>query len=223
MASEVEARHMKQRAVMRGWLEGKGYYVAADALELVKGLELGTRKDGETPKFHHQLSVARLISTLTPHMMFPEETVAAAFLHDILEDHGGEWTVEKLKERFSPRIAEAVWALSKKSKGMTKTYEAYFEGMTACPIASLVKLADRAHNVQTMVGVFTVEKQGAYLDEVEQWFYPMIRQARRNFPRQYPAYENLKILLRCQMTLIKEVHSAMQGVSVPGSKPTPCP
>lgn len=219
MTSEVEARHMKQRAVMRGWLEGKGFYLAADALELVKGLELGTRKDQQTPKFHHQLSVARLISTLTPHMMFPEETVTAAFLHDILEDHGDEWTVERLKERFGPRIAEAVWALSKKSKGFTKTYEAYFAGMTACPIASLVKLADRAHNVQTMVGVFTVEKQRMYLEEVEQWFYPMIRQARRNFPRQYPAYENLKILLRCQMTLIKEVHQAM----CEGSTSTPRP
>lgn len=206
--SEVEDRHRKQLSTMRGWLEGRSYFKAADALELVRQLEQGTRKDGETPRFHHQLSIARLISTLAPHLLSPEETITAAFLHDILEDHGDLWNQEHLAQRFGKPVADAVWCLSKKTAGMTKTYDRYFADMTACPIASVVKLADRAHNLQTMPGVFTIEKQRAYLDEVGQWFYPMIRQARRNFPRQYPAYENLKILLRCQVTLIHHIHEA---------------
>jgi hypothetical protein len=69
-----------------------------------------------------------------------------------------------------------------------------------------------------MVGVFTCEKQISYLTEVETWFWPMIRQARRNFPRQYPAYENLKILLRCQTALIREIHQA-QGGSEAATRP----
>lgn len=207
--SEVRARHQKQLVAMRGWLDGRGYYVAADALELVKSLELGTRKDGETPKLHHQLSVGRLIATLVPHLLHAEETVTAAFLHDILEDHGDVWDRDKLARRFGSVIADAVWALSKKSNGMVKDYSRYFADMTANPIASIVKLADRAHNLQTMPGVFNLEKQATYLEEVERWFYPMIRQARRNFPSQYPAYENLKILLRCQCRLIQHIHDAV--------------
>jgi (p)ppGpp synthase/HD superfamily hydrolase len=206
--NEIETRHRKQLSTMRGWLEGRGYYEAAGALELVHGLEQGLRKDQATPKFHHQLSVARLISTLAPHLMHPEETLTACFLHDLLEDHGDVWDRNKVQDRFGKTIAEAVWALSKKTNGMSKNYDYYFAGMTNCPIASIVKLADRAHNLQTMPGVFTVEKQKAYLAEVDQWFYPMIRQARRNFPRQYPAYENLKILLRCQTRLIQLVLEA---------------
>lgn len=205
---DIQTRHVKQLAVMRGWLEGRGYYGAAEALEVVRNLEHGTRKDGTTPKFHHQLSVTRLITTLTPHLMFPEETITAAFLHDLLEDHGTIWTEDGVSAKFGKVVAEAVWCLSKKSNGLVKDYERYFADMTGNPIASVVKLADRAHNLQTMVGVFTTEKQVKYLEEVDRWFYPMIRQARRTFPRQYPAYENLKILLRCQCDLIHKIHEA---------------
>lgn len=203
----VTQRHIKQLAVMRGWLDGKGYFKAADALEFVRRMEQGTRKDGETPKFHHQLSIARLVATLAPHLAHPEETLAAAFLHDVLEDHDNV-TRADLETRFGPMVADAVWRLSKKCAGMTKTYETYFAAMAECPIASIVKLCDRAHNVSTMVGVFTVDKQKAYLAEVDQWFFPLVRQGRRNFPRQYGAYENVKILLRSQVKLIRLIHEA---------------
>ena len=208
----VEARHIKQLAMMRGWLEGAKFYAALEALELVQGLEKGTRKDGKTPKFHHQLSVARLLTTLSKEFMHTEDTITVAFFHDVLEDHSGLWSVEKLADRFGHRVAHAVWAISKKTDTVVKDYSVYFAEMTADPIASLVKLADRAHNLQTMQGVFTYEKQAAYVAEVERWFYPMIKQARRNFPRQYPAYENLKIILRIQCNLIQHIHEVTERV-----------
>jgi len=111
---DIAIRYQKQLAVMRGWLEGRGYYKAYDALELTRSLEQGTRKDGKTPKFNHQLSVARLISTLAPHLIFPEETLAAAFLHDTLEDHSDVVSHEMLETRFGKQIADSVWKLSKK-------------------------------------------------------------------------------------------------------------
>ena len=52
MTSEIQERHKKQLAVMRGFLEGRQFYIAAEALELVRGTENGTRKDGVTPKLH---------------------------------------------------------------------------------------------------------------------------------------------------------------------------
>lgn len=211
---EIVQRHMKQRAVMRGWLDGRGYYLAADALELVRTLEEGTRKDGITPKFHHQLSVARYVTTLTPHLLFPEETIAAAFLHDLLEDHP-EWSKEAVAERFGQRVANAVWLLTKKHGGLVKSYESYFAAIANDPIASIVKIIDRAHNLQTMQGVFTVEKQTKYLEEVDTYFFPLIRASRRRFNRQYLAYENVKILLRSQRTLLQHIHAAAAATSTP--------
>jgi (p)ppGpp synthase/HD superfamily hydrolase len=208
MKVEVELRHQKQLGVLRGWLDGRGCYTAPDALEFTRDLEQGVRKDGRTPKFHHQLSIARLVSTLYPHLEHPKWTVAAAFLHDVLEDHSREVTREALTARFGPEISDAVWRLSKKYGGTTKTRESYYGGIAKCPMASVVKLADRAHNLQTMEGVFSQEKQRKYLEEVDQYYWPMIRTSRRAFPRQYPAYENLKILLRCQVRLIRHIHDA---------------
>lgn len=213
MSTEIQDRHRKQLAVMRGFLEGKGYYVALEALELVRNLELGFRKDQRTPKFHHQLSIVRLLTTLLPHLMYPEETLAVAFLHDLIEDHP-EWTRERVAAKFGTFIADAVWTLTKKTGGLTKTPEAYYAAIADCPVASPIKLADRAYNVQTMKGVFTPDKQRAYTGEVAQWYFPMIKTARRKFPRQFGAYENLRILLRCQCSLIE---MALEAQAPPGN------
>lgn len=203
MTDSITDQHRRHLSSMRAWLEGKGFYQAAEALELVRHLEKGLRKDNVTPKFDHQLSVARLLMTLLPHFLHPEETMTAAFLHDLLEDHGEQYTLKTIEQRFGSPVAGAVWRLSKKSAGMTKSYESYFCEMAADPIASLVKLADRAHNIDTMPGAFTVEKQRSYVDEVETWFLPLCKTARRNYPRQFGAYENLKILLRSQCGLLR--------------------
>lgn len=206
----IAERHRKQLAVMRGYLEGRRYWKAMEALQIVRDQSDGVRKDGVTPLFHHQLSVTRLLTTLEPGFMYPEETITAGFLHDLLEDHGDVWSREMLQDQFGKRIADAVWTLSKKSNGMVKTSEAYYGALGKCPIASLVKLADRNHNIQTMEGVFSREKQLAYIGEVETYFYPMIKEARHAFPSQYGSYENLKITLRCQCRLIRyfQTHGA---------------
>jgi (p)ppGpp synthase/HD superfamily hydrolase len=199
----IQEEHIKHLAVMRGWLDGRGYHVAADALEFVRRMESGTRKDGQTPKFDHQLSLTRYILTLVPHLQFPEETITAAFLHDALEDHG-DVTQVMLASRFGVQVANAVWTLTKKTPaGLIKSYDLYFDEIAQCPIASVVKPVDRAHNVQTMPGVFTPEKQRSYLEEVDTHFFPLLKKARRNFPRQFGAYENVKFLLRCQTELLR--------------------
>ena len=199
----MEQRHKKHLAVMRGWLHGKGYFKAAEALEIVCKLEVGYRKDGKTPKPHHQLAVARLVATLSDHLLFPEESLTVAFLHDVLEDHHDSYSRKDLERLFGQRVADAVWAMSKKSGNVTKPYDVYFSEMAEDEIASVVKMADRIHNIQTMYGVFSKEKQSAYICEVGDWFLPMVKKARRNFPRQLMAYENLKITMRCQCSLVR--------------------
>lgn len=195
----------KHLVAMRSWLNGTGYFQAAEALEFVKQLEVGFRKDGATPKFAHQLSITHYLATLTPYFSDPEVVMTAGFLHDVMEDHA-EWDFDALSKKFSDNIAVIVWTLSKKTPGITKTPEQYFSAIAECPVASIVKPADRMHNLQSMSGVFTPEKQLAYVAEVEQYFFPMIRAARRNFPRQFMAYENVKMMLQNQIELIKLIN-----------------
>jgi (p)ppGpp synthase/HD superfamily hydrolase len=206
MPTSNAERHRKHLAVMRGWLNGRNYFMAAEALEFAVHLHEGLRKDGVTPKFYHQLSIARFLLTLEPHFLHPEETLATAFLHDTPEDNDEIVTFGDLKDKFGDRVARSTRLVTKKYRGSKIPYDRYFEDMAQDPVASLVKGVDRAHNVQTMLGVFKIEKQQSYLKEVEEWFFPMLKTARRLFPQQAPAYENIKTLLRCQVRLYESLH-----------------
>ena len=71
-----------------------------------------TRKDGKTPYAAHPNRVA-----LTVALVFGESdetTIAAALLHDVIED--GETDYDEIAEEFGPAVAGAVAALSKDAR-----------------------------------------------------------------------------------------------------------
>jgi hypothetical protein len=51
--------------------------------------------------------------------------------------------------------------------------------------------------------VFSIEKEGLYVQDVYDWFYPMIKTARRSFPQQEPVYELLRSILALEVNLIE--------------------
>ena len=76
----------KLKLSLRYWLHGKEYFTALKAMDLANFYHDGMRKDGKTPEFHHQVSIAAYIRTL-PNLLKPEATITAAFLHDLVEDY----------------------------------------------------------------------------------------------------------------------------------------
>ncbi len=199
------------RLVMRKWLIGKGYYAAVEAMSFAARLHTGMRKDGVTPEFDHQVQIARYVATLEPSLMHPESTLAVTFLHDAREDK--DIADEEIRPRFGAQIADAVARVTKVFRGVRRSDDEVFAGIAVCPIASVVKGADRINNLQSMVGVFTMAKQREYLAESDRHFFPMIRTARDHFPRQEHAYENIKHVLRSQMALIRAIHDAQGGLT----------
>jgi GTP pyrophosphokinase len=80
------------------------------------------------------------------------DLLAAAVLHDVVEDT--ECTLPELAAGFGPRVAELVgWVtipVAGPGQDKAAVKEAYLRGLAAAPRdAVLVKLADRASNVQT--------------------------------------------------------------------------
>ena len=73
--------------------------------------------------------------------------------------------------------------------------ESRFRAMSESPVASVGKAIDRVHNVVSMVGVFTPEKVARYIAESEDLVLPMMKAARRRFPRQIPVYEISKLMI----------------------------
>lgn len=199
-------KNQKSQITLRYWLLGLAqadpqYYKCIEAMEWAHTFHQGFRKDGVTPEFNHQLTIAHYIRTIKDSLMYPAETLTTAFLHDVVEDY--DVSINEIQSRFGELVGNATWKLTKVYRGVKKPREVYFGEMTTCPIASIGKGADRMHNLQSMVGVFTEPKQKEYVSEVQDDISPMLKTARRNFPRQELAYENIKLVLNSQIQLIK--------------------
>ena len=198
--------YAKQRIALRYWLSGAGYWLALDAFEFAADHHRGTRKDGTTPEFAHQIAIASYLRTLQGSLLYPEETLAVAMLHDVREDYDIEAAV--IEDRFGLIVASGVDAMTKEFKGIKRDPHAVFAAIAADPVASVVKPADRIHNQSSLLGVFSPEKARSYVAETREFFFPLVRTARRRFPRQEPAYENEKLMLEAQCALLEALYPA---------------
>lgn len=199
--------HAKKILVLRQLLIGHRYFNALRALTFAQSKHTGTRKDKVTPEFDHQISMALFALTL-PDIQFREELIATIMLHDVQEDY--DVTSEEIRdifidpvEEFAIRVSDAVWCMTKTYRGSKRDETEVFHAMALNIIASIAKGCDRIHNLSTMVGVFTVVKQRQYIGEARDLILPMIKKAKRNFPEQTSAYENLKWMMRSQLDLIE--------------------
>ncbi len=194
----------KTRLTLYQQLQGAGYFDALAAYHYAERLHTGTRKDGVTPSFQHQVDIG-LFAMLLPDLRYREETLATIALHDTREDKGiadSEIRAIFHNEKTSTLVGDAVDAMTKKFRGVVRPVDEVFAAIADDPIASIAKGCDRQHNILSMVGVFTVEKQRSYIDEVRTLFLPMLKIAKGNFPHQIRAYELLKFNLESQIELI---------------------
>lgn len=199
-------KFQKKLLTLRNQLIGARFHHALAALEFAMKYHTGTRKDGVTPEFQHQVEIALYALTL-PDLMHREEVIATILLHDVREDYGvADAEIASLffeDPDFADRVCKAVWNMTKEFRGDKRDEVALFDDMSRCAIASIAKGCDRIHNIGSMLGVFTTEKQKKYVQEVHDLFLPMLKKARRLFPHQVNAYENIKFVLHTQMDLIK--------------------
>lgn len=198
------AAHRRLR-LLEKYLTDNHYSMALECLGFNKNLFNGMRKDGLTPEFDHHVCQANYLISFISKLIHPEETICTVMFHDSLEDKGvSKKEIENFisKEPSASLIANASWRLTKKYNGEVFNQKDLFDSMANCPIASVVKGADRINNFQTAVDVFSREKQLRYVEEGKRYFLPMLNKARNNFPSQEPVYQNIVSFLNTQMKLI---------------------
>lgn len=108
-----------------------------------------TRKYTGRPYIEHPRAVAQIVATV-PHT---ESMLAAALLHDVVEDTGV--TLEAVRDEFGEDIADLVYWLTDKSKpedGNRATRKAIDRAHSAAapPEAQTIKLADIIENTATI-------------------------------------------------------------------------
>jgi (p)ppGpp synthase/HD superfamily hydrolase len=183
------------RAAMKQYLLGRGYKTALRVLSFAESHHTGTRKDGVTPEFQHQLRIAFSILNLRD-VANEELCLCLAFLHDTPEDYGVSYAV--LEEKFGAEIAKKACILD---KGQHATDDAYFEAIENDIDCSIVKGADNGDNIQSMVGVFNEAKIRTYMVRTKTQILPMLKRAANNFPEQHFAYASLRMRLKDQMLI----------------------
>jgi (p)ppGpp synthase/HD superfamily hydrolase len=208
----MEQEYKKLKLFVRAWMQGRGYHTAVKAMNFAETKHVGTRKDG-APEFSHQVTQAAYAITLIDLFIYPEEVLSTIFLHDIHEDC--DVTKEELIRLFGVVIAEATIRISKVRNGIRIPDEIYYKDMEPCPIVGPAKGIDRLHNIMTMLGGFTPEKQVSYVEETETKTIPLLKVGRLLFPEQAAVYENIKLILQVQLRLYKALNA---GVAKPNKK-----
>jgi guanosine-3',5'-bis(diphosphate) 3'-pyrophosphohydrolase len=109
------------------------------------------RRSGEE-FLHHPYAVARICAELRQ----PEETIAAALLHDVVEDT--DVSLDDVTAEFGEEIAQLVDGVTKltrvqfqsREQAEAENYRKMILAMARDPGVILIKLADRLHNLRTI-------------------------------------------------------------------------
>jgi len=179
------------------------------------------RRSGE-PYITHPIAVATIVAELG----LDAQTVAAALLHDAVEDTG--LTLESISEAFGPGVAKVV-------DGVTKLDRLQFDSKEAQQAATirkmlvamaddwrvlLIKLADRLHNMRTLA-VMPEWKQRRTAQETFDVYAPLAhRLGVQQVPTRGPGLRHAAPqALRRDRTDGGGAGAPARGVSGPGAHP----
>ncbi len=147
-----------------------------EAYEMAKKYHFGqVRKSGED-YIHHLLEVGYILAKLQA----GPSTIAAGFLHDVIEDTPAE--IEEVQTKFGEDVSKIVESLTKiqRMKLSHREYEDFeaedhrkiFLGMAKDVRVIIIKLADRLHNMRTL-GALENKRQLALARETLEVFVPI--------------------------------------------------
>lgn len=189
--------------LFRGKLMGANLHLALKALSMAEKAHEGVfRKDGVTPYIEHPMKVASLLFETG---FKDSKVLACAILHDTIEDTKIKYS--DIISEFGKEIADTVDRLSK-----PKDYNnsEYYEGIKSDPIAVLIKLADRAHNLMTLYN-FTEVKKAKYIKETKEFVYPLIKYAQHTY---YEYSDQLRIFDLLIEGIVRNVEPYMKPTAL---------
>ena len=156
-----------------------GYLAKADVAKVRRAYDFAAAAhNGQFRRTGHQyithpLAVAHTLAT----MRMDWQSIAAAIMHDVLEDTG--LTKDALAAKFGDEVAEIVDGVSKLATIFRSRAEAQAENFQKMAMATardlrviLVKLADRLHNMRT-IGVMPPEARKRIASETLDFYAPI--------------------------------------------------
>lgn len=208
---EDNSGYIKSFMFVKGFAIALGLEQTLKALAIARRMHHGqTRRDG-TPYIVHPLKVC---TTLINCGIRDDYTLAAALLHDVIEDckdklpFGGEELVKEYG--VHPAVYHIIRLLSKDSGLDDYELSVYFNEIKKDASACAVKLADRFHNSQTLY-TFKHDKLLKYIRETEMFILPMASYAKYRYTNWTNAFSILKTnisSLNHSMKIITQMYDA---------------
>jgi GTP pyrophosphokinase len=166
----------KQLVFLKGYAKGKEYYEMLQAINVATVLHEGQERRTGGKYIEHPIYVAHTLVSLG---LDDEDLLSAAILHDVIEDCSVSKSDLMMSHGFSSDVVDIVSLLSKNPNTSTDFYYSHIKNNIN---ATLIKIADRCHNISTMIGAFTVEKMKSYVEETETYVLPLCKHAIRAYP-----------------------------------------
>lgn len=190
----------------------KGYAIAKEMRNTIIALSVAIkyhdgqfRKKSGEPYIIHPLTVAWYLIKLG---IDDDVIIAAALLHDVVEDCGLPNKGLELVEKFNldQEVLDIVQLLSKdpvpKDTPPEVKFELeklYYKNLYDFPKALIVKPSDRIHNCSTL-DCFTIEKMKKYVFETKEFVYALCNHGKSY----YPEYSNALTIMKYLLVSINE-------------------
>lgn len=170
----LDVQEQELFAYLTGYLPKDKVAFVRKAYDFAKHAHIKQKRASGEEYIVHPLSVAKILAEL----QLDADTIAAAFLHDVVEDT--DISLEKLKELFGPTVALLVDGVTKlgkieyisKEDQQMENYRKMFMAMAKDIRVVLIKLADRLHNMRTLNFMNPV-KQKSIAKETLEIFAPL--------------------------------------------------
>ena len=202
-----ELKESADYTTIESFLKRENLTLALKALDFASQFHTHRRKDG-TPEFGHQIFISNyIIQAVLPRLRYPDETLAAIFLHDTVEDYRSEVSFEDIRNNFNSIVVDILKPVTKKESFQKneEDYDEYYENIIKCRGSIVVKAADRIHNLQSMVNVFPIERQLKYILEVELYILPMLDKATEIYFEYKEVYAALSHTIKRQLIFLREI------------------
>ncbi len=161
-----------------------------------KAHENAVRKGSRLPYILHPREVAAIVAVMT----HDPEIIAAAYLHDVIEDAGV--TYDELRELFGTRVADLVLAESEnKQNTWLERKQATIERLRlAEKEEKLIAFGDKLSNLRSTAEDYLVfgdqvwSKFRQKEKKMHEWYYRSVFESFAEF-KEYPFYEEYRLLL----------------------------
>ena len=193
-------KYRKTLLFIRGFAKGRNMPNTLKALALAERLHEGqTRKSGD-PFVIHPLRVASYLICLK---FIDDYACAASLLHEVFKHCGFDRESSELVEKYG--LDEEVLDLIRLvSKPDTMSLEDYYKGLKTNHKALIIKLSNRANTCTGLSG-YTAKEKNAYIEENNNFIYPLCTYGKAYFPDYSDQIVNMKNHIKSVCRIVEAI------------------